>query len=104
MRQESALVVFSHLRWDFVYQRPQHLISRLARKRRVFVIEEPLVHDSAEPTWEHDTPSENLTICRLRTPVRTLGFHDDHLPTFEHMLPALVEQANLRECVLWYYT
>ena len=25
------LICFSHLRWDFVYQRPQHLLSRLAR-------------------------------------------------------------------------
>ena len=30
------LVCFSHLRWDFVYQRPQHLLSRCARNRRVF--------------------------------------------------------------------
>ena len=29
MRQTPALVVFSHLRWDFVFQRPQHLLSRL---------------------------------------------------------------------------
>ena len=35
------LLVFSHLRWDFVYQRPQHLLSRLAHDRRVFFVEEP---------------------------------------------------------------
>src|SRR3954454_7274650 len=36
------LVCFSHLRWDFVHQRPQHLLSRCARDRRVFFVEEPL--------------------------------------------------------------
>lgn len=36
------LVCLSHLRWDFVYQRPQHLLSRCARERRVFFVEEPL--------------------------------------------------------------
>ena len=36
------LVCFSHLRWDFVYQRPQHLMSRFAREGRVFFVEEPL--------------------------------------------------------------
>src|SRR5262245_56045869 len=41
------LVVLSHLRWDFVYQRPQHLMSRFARERRVFFFEEPL-HEPAE--------------------------------------------------------
>ncbi|MDQ2746189.1 MAG: glycosyltransferase family 1 protein, partial [Acidobacteriota bacterium] len=30
------LVCLSHLRWDFVYQRPQHLMSRFAGQRRVF--------------------------------------------------------------------
>ncbi len=35
------IIVFCHLRWDFVYQRPQHLISRLAHDRRVLVVEEP---------------------------------------------------------------
>ena len=38
----KTLVVFSHLRWDFVYQRPQHLLSRAALDRRVFFIEEPI--------------------------------------------------------------
>jgi len=39
------LVCLSHLRWDFVYQRPQHLMSRFARDRRVFFFEEPIGHD-----------------------------------------------------------
>ena len=38
----SSIIVFSHLRWDFVYQRPQHLLSRCARERRVYFIEEPV--------------------------------------------------------------
>jgi hypothetical protein len=25
-----TLIVFCHLRWDFVFQRPQHLMTRLA--------------------------------------------------------------------------
>ncbi|WP_051199977.1 glycosyltransferase [Flavobacterium subsaxonicum] len=35
------LVVFCHLRWDFVYQRPQHIISRMAKDQKVLLIEEP---------------------------------------------------------------
>jgi len=35
------LVAFSHLRWDFVWQRPQHLLSRFAQAMPVYVIEEP---------------------------------------------------------------
>ena len=40
------LVCFSHLRWDFVFQRPQHVLTRFARERRVFYIEEPIYADS----------------------------------------------------------
>src|SRR4029078_2002103 len=36
------LVCFSHLRWNFVYQRPQHRLSRTAKERRVFYVEEPI--------------------------------------------------------------
>jgi hypothetical protein len=37
----NELVVFSHVRWDFVYQRPQQILSRLARRYRVLFVEEP---------------------------------------------------------------
>jgi UDP-galactopyranose mutase len=45
---QSDLIVFSHLRWTFVYQRPQHLIARLARGRRTWFVEEPLPYDGDE--------------------------------------------------------
>ena len=40
------LVCFSHLRWDFVWQRPQHLLSRFAQRMSVVVVEEPREEDS----------------------------------------------------------
>ncbi|MEO5909660.1 MAG: hypothetical protein ABIP95_02175 [Pelobium sp.] len=36
------MIVFCHLRWDFVYQRPQHLISRLSKEHKILVVEEPV--------------------------------------------------------------
>ena len=45
----ADLICLSHLRWNFVYQRPQHLMSRCARERRVFFIEEPIMVDSGSP-------------------------------------------------------
>ena len=43
------IVCLSHLRWDFVYQRPNHLMARAARDRRVFFVEEPVVETAADP-------------------------------------------------------
>ena len=45
---EYDVVCLSHLRWDFVFQRPQHLMTRCARRHRVFFVERPLF-DTAEP-------------------------------------------------------
>ena len=39
------LVCLSHLRWGFVFQRPNHLMSRFARERRTFFVEEPIYGD-----------------------------------------------------------
>ena len=50
-RQQQDLICLSHLRWNFVFQRPQHLMSRFARERRVFFIEEP-IRDSAVSRME----------------------------------------------------
>jgi UDP-galactopyranose mutase len=47
--EDPALVVFSHLRWHFVTQRPQHLLTRAARSRDVYFWEEPWFHDAADP-------------------------------------------------------
>src|SRR5262245_22281402 len=43
----DTVLCFSHLRWNFVYQRPQHLMSRFAKTRRVFFIEEPVFDSEA---------------------------------------------------------
>ncbi len=71
LTSEADLVVVSHLRWTFVWQRPQHIISRLARGRRTWFIEEPLASDTAEPrfrTEEHGS----LTRVWLDVPRRPL--------------------------------
>lgn len=102
--KEQGIIVFSHLRWDFVYQRPQHLLARLATKRRVVFIEEPLHAADTMPYWERSTPAPNVLVCRLRTPVQTPGFHDEHLATFLPMLHNLVIAEGLDGCVAWLYT
>ena len=40
--QPATLICFSHLRWNFVFQRPQHLMSRFAREMNVIYWEEPV--------------------------------------------------------------
>src|SRR5690606_36471048 len=48
--ERHTLVCFSHLRWNFVYQRPQHLMSRFAREFQVLFMEEP-VEAAEQRSW-----------------------------------------------------
>lgn len=96
------LLVFSHLRWDFVYQRPQHLLKRSARDRRVFFVEEP-VFDNGSMRLEISEREENLKIVvphlpeGLRSEVaKTAVLHD--------MVQRLLSENNIHQYLAWYYT
>ena len=99
---ETDFVCFSHLRWDFVYQRPQHLLSRCARNRRVFFVEEPIFGN-----------------CSMRLDVREAdpGVHVvvPHLPeglrsevainaVMKEMTRQLFLEHDINKYVFWYYT
>ncbi len=60
---DPLLVCHSHLRWDWVYQRPQHLLSRLARHGPVVVEEEP-VFDDRPPGLDVLPVAPGVTVLR----------------------------------------
>lgn len=103
MSSPPALIVLSHLRWEFVFQRPQHLMSRLADHFRVFFVEEPRLATGA-PRLELQQISPTLTICVPHTANPSAGFHDDQLPALEMLLEELVELHGLHEPLVWLYT
>jgi ribonuclease BN (tRNA processing enzyme) len=61
--QQPDLVCLSHLRWDFVYQRPQHLLSRCARERRVFFVEAPIPYGSGCRASTHPVTANGKAIA-----------------------------------------
>jgi protoporphyrinogen oxidase/glycosyltransferase involved in cell wall biosynthesis len=99
----TCLIVFSHLRWDFVYQRPQHLLTRLARHQRVYFFEEPIQADGP-PSLEVTEPVPNVRVVRPHTPVRAHGFHDDQLPVLQSLLADLIAAEGLDDYAIWFYT
>lgn len=104
MNSVHNIITFSHLRWDFVYQRPQHLLSRLASDHRVIFIEEPQFTDSPEPHWHFDRPEKNVLICRPQTPSHAPGFHDEQMPHVAKLVRQLIEIEQIDNYVLWFYT
>lgn len=99
------IVVLSHLRWDFVYQRPQHLLSRAARNHRVLFWEEPLAAATASVDARVETRqvADNITVAR---PVLPAGMLED---AADDVLADLLRQvvADWRgrgELVAWHYS
>lgn len=96
------LVCLSHLRWGFVYQRPQHLLSRFARNGRVFFVEEPVPTDGV-PRMEHYTCPESGV--NIMVPQMPHGLSAATQETIQKLLlnNMLLEQG-ISDYVLWYYT
>src|SRR5688572_19147046 len=62
-RDTPLLLCFSHLRWDFVWQRPQHLLSRAAKHYRVVQFEEPQFEKGILPRLDLSTRPGGVTIA-----------------------------------------
>ena len=98
-----ALVVFSHLRWDFVYQRPQHILTRLAAHRPVLFVEEPVGTNGA-PYWASSSPAPGVTVCRPHTEVPEAGFNDEQNSVLGPMVRELLAAHASGGYDLWFYS
>ena len=94
----TDLVCFSHLRWDFVYQRPQHLLSRFAAHSRVFYIEEPVFIEG----------ESHLRLSRGNSGVDVVVPHiatkDETVVTMRALIDSFFAEQQITSYSLWYYT
>ena len=101
---QPTLLCFSHLRWDFVFQRPQHLMSRFADEMTVVFWEEPVELDTKEPPLLRVRAAEDYPNVRIVVPHLPKGLDE---PQREAALKRLLDaySAGLsRPLVAWYYT
>ena len=99
-----TLVCFSHLRWDFVFQRPQHLMTRFADEMKVVYWEEPIVIGAGETAYLKLSEAEGCPSIRIAVPHLPEGLS---MPQAEAALIRLLETfaATLRGPIIaWYYT
>src|SRR3954447_12736873 len=102
--EPTILICFSHLRWNFVFQRPQHLMSRFAREMNVIFWEEPIEIGARDTAFLQVREAEDAPNVRLVVP---------HLP---QNMPKEAREAALKRLldahlasfhgsiVAWYYT
>lgn len=91
--QYYDMIVFCHLRWDFVYQRPQHLISRMAKDLKVLLIEEPVTKNEAGDTANFTMINKNLHILQPMV---------NSIEEIAIVLPQYVQNKNVS--VGWFYS
>jgi UDP-galactopyranose mutase len=113
-RQAPDMLCFSHLRWDWVWQRPQQLLTRLARRRggRIFFVEEPLPRaeartGQARPGWQIDEVAPGITRCVPLLDATWPFFLDDggeDTRAMHALLGRLIEEHAVRAPLVWVYT
>ena len=100
------LVCFAHLHWDFVWQRPQHLLSRFAQHGRVFYVEDVFYHadDLIEPHIEVKERPHGVKVVVAHLPhrLRTDEAASDQAQ-FE-LLSQFFQTQSITKYVFWYYT
>ena len=96
------LICFSHLRWDFVYQRPQHLLKRCAATRRVFFVEEPVFDNGSM----HLDVRECEASIKIIVPHLPEGLRSEIATTavLKDMILRLITEHHISNYLTWYYT
>ena len=99
----TTILVFSHLRWGFVFQRPQHVLTRLARHCDIVFVEEP-VFDAEGPRLDVAHVWPGVEVVTPRLPDASPGFSDVHLAPLGRLLDALLSARRVRWPLVWFYT
>jgi UDP-galactopyranose mutase len=95
------VICLSHLRWHFVFQRPQHLMTRCARDRRVYFVEEPIFEAGIAPRLDVDR-SEAVVVAVPHLPH---GLDDAAINESQRaLLDDFIASEGIRHFIAWYYT
>ena len=101
---KPVLICFSHLRWDFVFQRPQHLLSRAAGAYTVIYFEEPVseLAGQSEARLAVRTTEDAILVA---TPMLPSGLDAMAADEAQKMLlDGLLAETGLPVSVMWFYT
>ncbi|MCW3116131.1 MAG: glycosyl transferase [Chitinophagaceae bacterium] len=97
------IICFCHLRWNFVYQRPQHLLTRFAQHFRVFVVEEP-VFNTETSYLEITLSKEKVWVIVPHIVASSPDRQVDDIEEQRGLLKDFFEKYKVREYIAWYYS
>lgn len=96
------VICYSHLRWSFVYQRPQHLMSRFVKHFRVFFIEEPVFDDYGKEFLDNTLSPEGVWVIVPHLPHGLTETEIQELT--EKLLQDFFIYFRITDYLFWYYT
>ena len=100
--EKPSLICFSHLRWNFVFQRPQHLLTRAAKTYHVLFIEEPVFENDVAAHIKLSFDDSGVTVA---TPVLPHGLSGDDITAIQKKLVNnLLAGRSNEKTVVWYYS
>ncbi|SMC87745.1 glycosyltransferase family 1 protein [Pedobacter africanus] len=98
----ANLICLSHLRWDFVYQRPQHLLTRFSKQTNVFFYEEPIFDGNEESFLSISKQGENLQVV---VPHLQNGLNEKQtVQALTALFDQFIANFDLEQTLFWYYT
>ena len=102
--EPTTLICFSHLRWNFVFQRPQHLMSRFAREMNVIFWEEPMDIEPKETAYLQVREAQDAANVRIAVPHLPKGMPEDaREAALKRLLDAHLASQH-GSLIAWYYT
>jgi UDP-galactopyranose mutase len=101
---KPTLLCFSHLRWDFVFQRPQHLMSRFADEMTVVFWEEPIEIGEKDTAMLRVRAAEDHPNVRIVVPHIPAGLDEEQRDAALKRLLDAYSAGLSRPLVAWYYT
>ena len=104
------IIVQSHLRWDFVWQRPQQLLSRFAKNSPVLFIEEPIYLDDVQsPRLDLSVPQKNIFRAVPHLPGDFASTPDASLEVVRDLATEAISSGGaldgkFKNAIQWFYT
>ena len=99
----QVLVAFSHLRWDRTWQRPQHLLSRFAKRWPVIYVEEP-VPNAPQEKLEVMQAAEGVQVWRAHVAGEAHGFADANMPALRRLVGGAMRERGFDDFWAWFHT
>ncbi len=98
----ETLICFSHLRWNFVFQRPQHLMTRFAQTKQVIVFEEPMAAEAGLGESLDVIEDAGVSVVTPRLPQ---GLSAEQVnAALTRLLDGLIAARGVERPIVWYYT